>query len=428
MDSVEERVDRTGLEPAMTEDRIRDSQEYWEKHARRDPLWAILSDPSKKGRKWGTAEFFETGRREISILLYRLDGLRIPFGRRRALDFGCGVGRLTQALASRFEEVEGVDISETMIRLAGDFNRFPDRVRYRVNAESRLDMFPDASFDFVYTNIVLQHIQPDLCRSYLREFLRILRPDGLLVFQLPSHLRETAAVPRAVGPMADAAYAARIRLDGAPGSPLPPDTEIVLLARVRNAGPEDWVRDEAAPIRAGNHWLSSDGATMLVQDDGRALLPRTVAAGEECEVPLPVRTPGRPGHYLCEVDLVHESVSWFKDKGSPAVRFPVVIAEDGGMGGERKSGPPGVPDSRQDRPLPSPPPDAPARPEPQLLRWDEIEASSEAGDFPMHGIPKDELLDFLASEGASVVRIEEDEHGGPEWVGYRYFVRRRPAE
>ena len=46
--------------------------EFWERHARRDPLWAILSDPTKKGRRWDLQRFFETGAREISLALYEL--------------------------------------------------------------------------------------------------------------------------------------------------------------------------------------------------------------------------------------------------------------------------------------------------------------------------------------------------------------------
>src|SRR5512147_2288602 len=96
--------------------------EFWEDAAQRDPLWAILSDPTKRGRQWDLGEFFETGRREISLLLYQLRQLGHPPSAGRALDFGCGVGRLTQALAATFAEVVGVDVSPTMIRLARELN------------------------------------------------------------------------------------------------------------------------------------------------------------------------------------------------------------------------------------------------------------------------------------------------------------------
>ena len=63
----------------MAEDQgTRDIRDHWERQARLDPLWAILSDPAKKGRKWRPAEFFETGRNEISVLMFRLRVLGIP--------------------------------------------------------------------------------------------------------------------------------------------------------------------------------------------------------------------------------------------------------------------------------------------------------------------------------------------------------------
>jgi len=82
----------------MSEREIRDVREFWEHQARRDPLWAILSDPAKRGRKWRLDEFFETGRREISVLLYHLDRLAIPYGRGAALDFGCGLQSVAERL------------------------------------------------------------------------------------------------------------------------------------------------------------------------------------------------------------------------------------------------------------------------------------------------------------------------------------------
>jgi predicted SAM-dependent methyltransferase len=43
--------------------------------------------------------------------------------------------------------------------------------------------------DLIYTKFVLQHLPSvELVRSYLSEFVRILRPGGLLVFQLPSRI------------------------------------------------------------------------------------------------------------------------------------------------------------------------------------------------------------------------------------------------
>ncbi len=106
--------------------------------------------------------------------------------RQRALDFGCGVGRLSQALAEHFERVVGVDIAESMVQRAREYNRYGDRVVYLVNTSDDLEILDSNSFDFVYTNITLQHIPPEPAGKYIREFFRVLRPGGVAIFQVPS--------------------------------------------------------------------------------------------------------------------------------------------------------------------------------------------------------------------------------------------------
>lgn len=162
----------------------------WEGHSKTDPLWAIITDPRYQGGKWKPSAFFKTGDREIAIVFGRLKKLKIKLQLNgRALDFGCGVGRLTQALAKRFSSALGLDISTTMIEQARKFNRMGERLQFGVNASWNLASFSDASFNFIYASIVLQHIPPPATEGYLREFLRVLKPGGILVFNLPSETR-----------------------------------------------------------------------------------------------------------------------------------------------------------------------------------------------------------------------------------------------
>lgn len=158
----------------------------WNAFAHADPLWAILTAPDKRGNRWQPDEFFATGIAEVATVLaeLRAHGSVVEFG--SALDFGCGVGRLSQALAAHFESVVGVDISDEMIRRATAFNRHEGRCRYVVNTTSDLSQFDSATFDFIYSNIVLQHMRPEFARGYVAEFVRLLRPRGLAVFQLPA--------------------------------------------------------------------------------------------------------------------------------------------------------------------------------------------------------------------------------------------------
>jgi len=128
-----------------------------------------------------------------------IEGLRIALGDGSALDFGCGVGRLTQALARYFDQVHGVDISEAMLDLARELNQVGDRCHYHLNSSDDLTLFPSNSFDFVYSNITLQHMPPRYARKYIAEFLRVLKPGGLAVFQIPARPRH--AVQRLLQPI-----------------------------------------------------------------------------------------------------------------------------------------------------------------------------------------------------------------------------------
>lgn len=166
-------------------------RKHWDLFASRDPLWAILTHPERKHSRWDVREFFETGVWEIGQSLELVESLHPGLRKRRALDFGCGVGRLTQPLAQQFEEVYGVDISASMIQQANDHNQFGDRCRYVVNQKGDLRIFPDRHFDFIYSNITLQHMPPRYSRRYIAEFVRVLAPGGALLFQIPSKSRDT---------------------------------------------------------------------------------------------------------------------------------------------------------------------------------------------------------------------------------------------
>ena len=161
----------------------------WEDMARVDPYWAVVSTPDKRFGGWEPDELLRTGESRIASLLRRGRRLGHPVEHRSALDFGCGVGRLTQALAPHFEECVGVDISEEMLSQARALAGGVPGVRFVQNDTDDLRQFADGSFDLVYSHIVLQHV-PDRAAvlSYVGEFVRVLRPGGLVAFQLPSRI------------------------------------------------------------------------------------------------------------------------------------------------------------------------------------------------------------------------------------------------
>ncbi len=156
----------------------------WDALGHDDPHWAILSRPDKRGGRWNNDEFFAAGEIEIAAIQAYCEQLGRPHQRRMAVDFGCGIGRLTRALGSRYDHVIGVDISPSMLAQALSANAHLANVCFVENAQPRLDFLADASVDLVYSVITLHHMPSRLQRAYIAEFLRVLAVDGLAVFQI----------------------------------------------------------------------------------------------------------------------------------------------------------------------------------------------------------------------------------------------------
>jgi SAM-dependent methyltransferase len=156
----------------------------WEEMASVDPLWAILSDPAMRFSKWDVDAFFRTGEEEISALMKQAADLSLPVQRRLAIDFGCGVGRLTRALRRYFPRCFGIDISPTMLEQAKRLAPECDFLH-----SSNLSSFPNGCADLIYSNLVLQHQPTAKAVSVLiKDMMRALAPGGLLVFQLPTQI------------------------------------------------------------------------------------------------------------------------------------------------------------------------------------------------------------------------------------------------
>lgn len=405
----------------MTE-RLTDSQELWDSHARRDPLWAILSEPAKKGGRWDAERFFQTGVAEVSHILYHLRLRQTTVVRRRALDFGCGVGRLSQALAQHFARVDGVDVSPAMVGLARSCNRHGERVTYHANDRPDLSIFPDATFDLVVSSIVLQHIEPAVATRFLRELCRVLAPGGAFVFQLPARQRVADDPPlpdeldRRISNVPDEAYRASLTVTGAPATAVLPDTPIPLAVELANASDFEWSRGAFGIIRVGNHWFDDTGYTMLVGDDGRTSIPEPLFPGDRCRVQLTATAPHEPGDYWCEIDLAHEGVVWFHERGSRSVRFAVRVSTEP-EDSDGITAAPAIASSTVDTATASTPP----RNEALVL------ASSDAVDpreFPMYGIPREDVLALLADASLEVVAVDNDRSCGEDWISYRYFARK----
>jgi SAM-dependent methyltransferase len=357
---------------------------HWDELGKANPYWAILTG----SQKWELDQFFLSGDIEVARVMRYLEQLGLHVRRQRALDFGCGVGRLTQALCSHFFRCDGVDIAPSMIGEANHLNRFQERCRYHVNDAAGLPLFAESTFDFLYSNIALQHIPPTDAIRYIRDFVRVLNDGGVAVFQMPS-----GPTAPGHGALPDGAFRARIRprcwwLSMSAG-----ETARIHVS-VRNLSRFTWPsgRDnpDHPPVMLGNHWLDRAG-NLVCNDDGRATLPADLNPGEEVQVPLQITAPTVAGVYTLELDLVQEMISWFKLKGSQTYRMRVRVS-----GGPRKE---------------------------QSFASDLMPSFAEAA-LAIHVIPKDEVIEAIEMAGGKVVDVVKDGCAGPEWRSYRYCVIR----
>ena len=167
--------------------RLHRNRRDWDDLAKLDPYWAILAEPDKRFGRWDHGEFLRSGAGEIADLIKEAGELGLPRAREASLDFGCGLGRLTRALAAHFRVSWGADISPRMIERARDLHRDVPNCQFQTTDGALT--FPDDRFDLIYSVLVLQHVPSRAgIRNTVRELVRTLKPGGLLCFQLPSRL------------------------------------------------------------------------------------------------------------------------------------------------------------------------------------------------------------------------------------------------
>ena len=196
--------------------RFDDLQKNWEDFGNTNPLWAVHTG----GDNWDEDAFFKTGQEEIDKLIEMLESVDADPPHGRALDFGSGVGRLSLALARWFDRVDGVDISQPMVKGAEAYRASREdiddsKVNFHVNTELDLSLFDDQTFDLVLSFIVLQHMKPEFSATYIAEFCRVVDRGGTVAFQIPA--RRSSLFLRVRGTLARRARQLRQAMRGGEG-------------------------------------------------------------------------------------------------------------------------------------------------------------------------------------------------------------------
>jgi hypothetical protein len=78
-------------------------------------------------------------------------------------------------------------------------------------------------------------------------------------------------------------------------------------------------------VHLGYRWRPDEPGGPVVEGAERGFPGKWTLPGKRLEVPITVVAPGKPGHYRLELDLVHENVAWFSDRGAAVQQSPCSI-------------------------------------------------------------------------------------------------------
>jgi SAM-dependent methyltransferase len=157
------------------------AERFWDERAREDAFFFVDTRLPYRGGEHG--RFWSGGEEVVSRMLEMLGVELEPTD--VVVDIGCGIGRLTRALAARAAEVLALDVSSEMLARAQQLNAHLGNVRWLHSDGTTLAPIADSSVDACFSHVVFNHIpDPAITLGYVREMGRVLRPGGWSAFQV----------------------------------------------------------------------------------------------------------------------------------------------------------------------------------------------------------------------------------------------------
>jgi ubiquinone/menaquinone biosynthesis C-methylase UbiE len=180
----------------------RNSDLDWELFAKIDPYYAVATKDQYHKSNLDDAvvvQFFESGKEQVDHVLQIIDAHLAPgFRPQRALDFGCGVGRLVVPLGTLCQSVVGVDVSISMLAEAKkncDMHGISNVEL--ILGDDELSRVPSGPFDFIISHVVLQHIPVKRGLRMAELLIDRLQEDGVGVLHF-SYETEKSKVRRLI--------------------------------------------------------------------------------------------------------------------------------------------------------------------------------------------------------------------------------------
>jgi SAM-dependent methyltransferase len=166
------------------------SRQFWDEKARENPYWYVSSAGPYEGRN--LAEFWASGPK-IWNDLKSASGYQ-PKRIDTVVEIGCGVGRLTRAIAPEVGRVFAFDLSAEMLAIAQSSVEAANASFHRAETPALAEI-ADGSVDAFVAYCVFQHLpNPGVLRDYLKTAARLLKPGGWLIFTMtPRTWRDSIA-------------------------------------------------------------------------------------------------------------------------------------------------------------------------------------------------------------------------------------------
>lgn len=333
---------------------------------------AILALPYGNGsRYYAEPGYFANVRATVPAFDFLVRHLDLRAGE-RLLDLGADLTWSTSQMARRGLDCCAVDINHHL-SVARLFEEHVGVSYHCVRANMRDVPFRESTFDVVLAMNALHHASP--FESVAANLARMLKQGGRLAFSEPYCATDEAKAAfgraqidegiseqtyllhewhhafvdagfrsrtvrvadsfGAVYEKADAGnrdlfagfYHGGLSVIDAPTNVVAGSVFQVTIA-VDNRGSGVWTSCSQFPVHASYHLHRSTdaGDTALSFDNVRTPFPVEVGPGERATLAVCVTAPNEPGDYVAEIDLVHESLSWFASKGMVSRRVEFRVA------------------------------------------------------------------------------------------------------
>ncbi len=174
-----------------------DTDKAWKAYGATNPYYGVLAhdaflDDALNAKT--KAAFFTSGKNYVSTVWDLIETHFEPnFKPTRALDFGCGTGRLVLPLAAKAKEATGIDVSQDMLNeaMANASEQQIENVGFMLSHDW-IEQYKPGNYDFVNSYIVLQHLNESRGLFFFEKLVEAVSENGIGALQITFANRKTA--------------------------------------------------------------------------------------------------------------------------------------------------------------------------------------------------------------------------------------------